>query len=202
MVYGERVDRDEGFFFRFACKVFYRVFNKLSSIRIPRDAGDFSLIDRRVVVQMLRCEERDLFLRGVRAFVGFRQIGVPYVRPKRMFGVSTNNLLRNIGWAKKGILSYSNTPLNILSLSGIVLFGLSILLGFTQLALRLTFPAIAPKGITTILLVVIFFGSINLISLALLGEYVGKIFEEVKRRPLFIRKALIRGGQDESCDVV
>jgi dolichol-phosphate mannosyltransferase len=85
-------------------KAFYRVFDYFSYVPIPHDAGDFSLIDRRVVKWILRFPERDLFLRGVRAFAGFKQIGVDYTRPERMFGVSTNSLLKNIGWAKKGIL--------------------------------------------------------------------------------------------------
>ena len=81
------------------------MFDRVSYLRIPHDAGDFSLMDKRVVRSVLQFPERDLFLRGVRAFVGFRQTGVDYVRPERMFGRSTNNFFRNVGWAKKGILS-------------------------------------------------------------------------------------------------
>ena len=103
---------------QFAYKAFYRVFDYFSYISIPHDAGDFSLMDKRVVQAILQFPERDLFLRGVRAFAGFRQTGVDYVRPERMFGRSTNNLLKNIGWAKKGILSFSNTPLNMISFAG------------------------------------------------------------------------------------
>ena len=97
--------------------------------RYPLDAGDFSLIDRRVVGWLLRSPERDLFLRGLRAYIGFRQTGVDYVRPKRMFGESTNNLLKNLDWAKRGIFSFSNAPLKMLSAGGVVLLGLSIVLG-------------------------------------------------------------------------
>ena len=86
-------------------------------------------MDKRVVKAILRFPERDLFLRGVRAFVGFKQTGVDYVRPERMFGKSTNNLLKNIGWAKKGILSFSNTPLNIMSFAGSCFWWLSLSLG-------------------------------------------------------------------------
>ena len=121
VVYGRRVKREATLFMRFAYKAFYRVFDFFSYVRVPHDAGDFSLIDRRVVEAILRFPERDLFLRGVRAFVGFRQTGVDYVRPERMFGRSTNNLIRNLGWAKKGILSFSNTPLNMMSAAGALL---------------------------------------------------------------------------------
>src|ERR1035437_964581 len=111
-----------------AYKLFYRTFDYFSYLKIPHDAGDCSLLDRRVVEAILRFPERDLFLRGVRAYAGFRQIGVDYVRPERMFGVSTNNFWKNVGWAKKGILSFSHVPLNILSFCGALLFGLTFLL--------------------------------------------------------------------------
>ena len=116
-------EREAPLSMQFAYKAFYRVFDFFSYVPIPHDAGDFSLMDRRVVQAILHFPERDLFLRGVRAFVGFRQTGVDYVRPERMFGRSTNNLIKNLGWAKKGILSFSNTPLNMLSVMGTLLLG-------------------------------------------------------------------------------
>ena len=119
MVYGRRVKREATLFMQFAYKAFYRVFDYFSYIAIPHDAGDFSLMDKRVVKAILQFPERDLFLRGVRAFAGFKQTGVDYVRPERMFGRSTNNLLKNLDWAKKGILSFSNTPLNIMTFAGV-----------------------------------------------------------------------------------
>jgi dolichol-phosphate mannosyltransferase len=195
VVYGCRIKREATLFMRFAYKFFYRVFDAFSYLTIPHDAGDFSLLDKKVVKCILQFPERDLFLRGVRAFVGFRQTGVDYVRPERMFGVTTNSLLKNIGWAKKGILSFSNTPLNILSFAGTVLFIVSILLGMVQVASRILFPELAPRGVTTMLLVILFFGSVNLFAIGIVGEYIAKIFEEVKQRPLFIRKHLIRDGE-------
>ena len=195
VVYGRRVKREASMFMQFAYKAFYRVFDYFSYIPIPRDAGDFSLIDKKVVQWMLKFPERDLFLRGVRAFAGFKQAGVDYVRPERMFGTTTNSLLKNIEWAKKGIFSFSNTPLNILSFSGIALFIFSLLLAVFQILIRLIFPELAPKGITTVLLGILFFGSLNLLGLAILGEYIGKIFEEVKQRPHFIRRSIIKDGE-------
>lgn len=195
VVYGRRVKRDAPWHMGIAYKLFYRVFQKFSYVAVPRDAGDFSLMDKRVVRSLLSFPERDLFIRGVRAFVGFRQTGVDYVRPERMFGVSTNNLMKNLGWAKKGILSFSNTPLNMLSAAGVVLFALSILLGLLYVAARIAFPQSAPRGFTSLVLIVIFFGSINLLAASLIGEYIAKIFEEVKRRPHFIRRDFIRNGE-------
>jgi dolichol-phosphate mannosyltransferase len=195
VVFGRRVKREAPLLMQFAYKAFYRAFDAFSYIRIPHDAGDFSLMDRRVVEAILRFPERDLFLRGVRAFAGFRQAGVDYVRPERMFGRSTNNLLKNIGWAKKGILSFSNVPLNMISMAGVTLLGLSLILGLIQAVGKLLFPDLVAPGITTTLLLVLFFGSLNFFGIGLLGEYLAKIFEEVKARPHFIRRSVIRDGE-------
>jgi polyisoprenyl-phosphate glycosyltransferase len=198
VVYGRRVKREAPLFMQLAYKTFYRVFDYFSYIPIPHDAGDFSLMDKRVVQAILSFPERDLFLRGVRAFVGFKQTGVDYVRPERMFGTSTNNLLKNIGWAKKGILSFSNTPLNIMSFAGVVLLGVSIALALIQTAGRIFFPESAPPGLTTTILLILIFGSLNILGLSILGEYLAKVFEEVKRRPHFIRRSEIRDGEVRS----
>jgi polyisoprenyl-phosphate glycosyltransferase len=195
VVYGRRVKRDMPFVWSVLYKAFYRIFAFLSYVQIPHDAGDFSLIDRRIVGWLLRCPERDLFLRGLRAYIGFRQTGVDYVRPKRAFGESTNSLLKNLEWAKRGIFSFSNAPLKMLSAGGVVLLGLSIVLGLIVTALRIWIPDIAPRGATTLLLASLFFGAINLFAVGLVGEYIAKIMEEVKARPRLIRSGLIRNGE-------
>ncbi len=195
VVYGRRVKREASLFMQLGYKVFYRLFDYFSFVRIPHDAGDFSLMDKRVVAAILRFPERDLFLRGVRAFAGFKQTGVDYVRPQRMFGATTNSLLKNIGWAKKGILSYSHVPLNMLSFAGALMLGITLVLMTVQVFARLLFPSLAPRGITTLLLAVLFFGAINLFAIGVIGEYMAKVFEEVKRRPRFIRRSIIRGGE-------
>jgi len=178
-----------------AYKLFYRVFDRFSYLKIPHDAGDFSLLDRSVVEHLLALPERDQFLRGLRAFVGFEQTGIDYVRPERVFGKTTNSLWKNIGWAKKGILSFSHTPLNILSFCGVLLFGLFAVLGLSQVVAKLLVPDSAPAGITTVVLVVLGLGALNLLGISLLGEYIAKIFEEVKRRPRFIRRSVIQNGE-------
>jgi dolichol-phosphate mannosyltransferase len=195
VVYGRRVKREMSFFWGVMYKAFYRVFAAFSYVPIPLDAGDFSLMDRRVFSWLLNCPERDLFVRGLRAYVGFKQTGVDYVRPERMFGVSTNSLLKNIGWAKKGIFSFSDTPLTMLTATGIVLLSLSILAGIVMAILRILVPDIAPRGVTTILISVLFFGSLNLFAVGLVGEYVAKIMAEVKGRPRLIRASIIRHGK-------
>ena len=195
VVYGRRVKRQAPVLMQFAYKAFYRVFDYFSYVRIPHDAGDFSLMDKRVVQAILTFPERDFFLRGVRAYAGFKQTGIDYVRPERLFGVTTNNLWKNIGWAKKGIFSYSYVPLNILTAGGFILLGLTAILIVLQILARLLFPQLSPKGATTLLVVVGFFGSLNLFAVGLLGEYLAKIFEEVKHRPHFIRRSIIKEGE-------
>ncbi len=204
VVYGIRVKREASLFMQFAYKCFYRLFNWFSSVKIPNDAGDFSLIDKRVVKWLLACHERDLYLRGLRAYVGFKQTGVDYIRPERMFGKTTNSLLKNFGWVKKSVFSFSRTPLDILTMAGFILIGITILLAVFQISMHFINPANAPKGITTILLLIMFFGSFTILSVSVVGEYIAKIFEEVKARPIFIRKNLIKRGviisnDDSSC---
>jgi len=200
VIYGRRVKREASVMMQIAYKVFYRVFDYFSYVPIPLDAGDFSLMDRRVVNSILTFPERDLFIRGIRAYAGFKQTGVDYIRPERMFGTSTNNIFKNIGWAKKGILSFSNTPLNMMSFIGWGLFFLSVILSLGQVSFRLLYPSATPKGVTTTLLCILFFGSINFLGISILGEYLAKIFEEVKRRPHFISRSQIRDGEVRMAD--
>jgi dolichol-phosphate mannosyltransferase len=194
VVYGRRVKREASWFMGLSYRLFYRVFAKMANIRIPLDAGDFSLIDRRVVEHLIRLPEKEQFLRGLRAWVGFKQVGVDYVRPERPFGHSTNNIRRNIGWAKKGIFSFSYVPLEIMSYIGLFLTGLSMVAIVFQITARLLRPDI-PHGITTIIVLVLFFGGANLLGLAVIGEYLAKVVDETKSRPKFIRDNVIVKGQ-------
>jgi dolichol-phosphate mannosyltransferase len=198
VVYGRRVKREALWPMRIAYKLFYRMFDAFSYLSIPHDAGDFSLIDRKAVKAILQYPERDVFLRGIRASVGFKQAGVDYSRPKRMFGRTTNSLFKNIGWAKKGILSFSYLPLSLLSFFGSLLFLCSIVLGVIHVILRIVYPGLAPRGVTTILLAIFFFGSVEILGIAVLGEYIGRILEESKRRPHFIRRSIIKNGEARS----
>lgn len=201
VVYGRRVQREAPLLMQLSYKLFYRLFHQLSYVDIPRDAGDFSLIDRKVVRWILNCQERDFFLRGVRAFVGFRQTGVDYIRPERVFGKSTNNMWRSFGWAKKGILSFSNVPLNTLTGLGILSFIAGAVLSLGQIVAKLLFPSAAPRGFTTVILLVLVLGSLNLLAIGIVGEYIAKILEEVKARPHFIRLNIIRSGEVRQADI-
>lgn len=192
VVYGVRVKRKAPFLMQLSYKLFYRIFRTVSYIPIPLDAGDFSLIDRQAIEALKLFPERDRFLRGLRAWIGFKQTGVPYVRPKRMFGKTTNNLVKNINWATRGIFSFSYAPLEIMTFLSFIAFILSSLLLIVGIVLRIMFPDIAPRGATTIIVAVLFIGAVQMLGLSILGQYIGKIFEEVKRRPKYIVKSIFR----------
>ena len=190
VVYGVRTVRDATLFLRFAYKLFYRIFNKLSYVSVPRDAGDFSLIDRKVVDILIAMPESDMFIRGLRAWVGFKQTGIPYHRPERMFGKTTNNILKNVRWAKKGIFSFSYEPLELV-------FYLATSVSFVALLAIVLYVILyfrntdSPRGTSTIIVFILFFSSIQLICVSIIGEYLGRIFEEVKKRPKYIVKDII-----------
>lgn len=195
VVYGHRVDREAPWYMRAAYRGFYRAFNRMASFKVPTDAGDFALMDRRVVDHLLQFPERDLFLRALRAYVGGRQIGVDYIRPERMFGVSTNNLAKNLGWATKGILAVSRVPLSLLNVAASGFFVISMIALAVQTVYKLIEPENAPEGITMLITLVVFLGSVNLLAISIVGTYVGTILEETKRRPRFLRDSVIRSGR-------
>lgn len=191
IVYGIRTKRETPIYMTIAYKFFYRIFHKISYIQIPLDAGDFSLIDKKAVAAINALPERDRFLRGLRAWVGFKQTGIPYVRPERMFGQTTNSLLKNINWAFKGIFSFSYAPLQFMTFLSFIIFLISLMAIIIQILLRLIFPN-TPQGATTILVTVLFVGAIQLLGISILGQYIGKIFEEVKQRPKYIIKSIVK----------
>jgi dolichol-phosphate mannosyltransferase len=190
VVYGIRSKREMPWLSEIIRRGFYRVFKNMSYVSMPLDSGDFSLIDRRVMNVLNQLPERDRFIRGLRAWAGFRQTGVEYVRPKRMFGASTNNFWRNIQWAKKGIFSFSYVPLEFISvLAGIVAL-LAVIAIFVQILGRILHPEI-PHGVSTIIVLGLFLGAVQLFSIAVVAEYVGRIFEETKHRPGFVVSKLV-----------
>jgi dolichol-phosphate mannosyltransferase len=176
-----------------AYKAFYRIFRGVSYVPVPLDAGDFSLMDRRVVDELLALPETDQFLRGLRAWVGFKQTGVDYVRPERAFGRSTHSRLKDIWWAKKALFSFSFLPIEVLSYVAAAMTALSFVAVIYQVVDSLRRPELS-HGISTLIVLVVFFGSLTLLAISVLGEYLIRVFEEVKRRPRFIRKILWHGG--------
>jgi dolichol-phosphate mannosyltransferase len=192
VVYGVRRQREAslGKINEWLYHLFYVFFHKLSYMRIPLDAGEFSLMDRRVVDWINALPERDRLLRGLRAWVGFRQVGVPYIRPERHWGKTTNSLLRNFRWAKKAIFSFSYTPLEWVSYLAAFTLILS-LIAMIFYVVTFFFVPDVPRGITTVFVLVLFLGSVQLLSLGVIAEYIGRIFEETKNRPRYITREIL-----------
>jgi glycosyltransferase involved in cell wall biosynthesis len=198
IVYGVRVERETTAFMRRAYKLFYRLFRRLSYLSIPLDAGDFGLLDRRVVDALNSLPESHRFIRGLRAWVGYRQVGVPYVRPERMFGRTTNSLIKNLGWARRAIVSFSYVPLDLIAWLALATVGVSFIALVAQLVLHFTDPSLAPKGFTTLIVGMLFIGGIQLLCLAIIGSYVAHIYEESKHRPPFLVESVLNPPTLES----
>lgn len=186
VVYGERVAREGPAAMNAARKAFYRVFQRLAYVSMPIDAGDFSLLDRRVVDSINALPETHRFVRGLRAFVGYRQIGVPYERPERLFGRSSNNFLANMGWARRAIVSFSYAPLDLIGWLAFITTGLALLAAIVEVVLKIVDPSAAPKGYTTLIVVILFVGGVQMICFSVIGSYMAHMYEEIKARPPYI----------------
>ena len=187
VAYGVRTDRDgETLFKRWTAKFFYRFIGRLSDTRIPTDTGDFRLIDRRVVDALRSMPERDRFVRGMVSWLGFSQVGVPYHRVARAAGTTKFSLFKMIRFALDGIFSFSILPLRVATWTGFAASGLSIL-GIIVVLLERFFqvPGLV-KGWSSAVIAELFIGGVQLICLGIIGEYVGRIYGETKRRPLYV----------------
>jgi len=185
VVYGIRTNRKESWFLRACYSSFYRILDRTSNIQIPRDAGDFALMDRKVVDVLNSLPEHRQFIRGLRGWVGFKQIGTKYARPARHAGKPSYNMKRLTRLALDGLLSFSSAPLRISTWLGVG----AAFLGFCYLAYALIVFMSGkdiPQGWTSTVVLILFLGGIQLIVLGILGEYLGRIFEEVKGRPHYV----------------
>jgi len=193
VVYGVRVKREGGtFMLNVGQKLFYRIFQKLSYVKIPLNAGDFSLMDRKVVDIMNSMPERDRFTRGLRAYVGFNQTGIDYVRPKRPFGKSSNNWLKLFWWSKKAIVSFSYKPLELMGYLGFLIVLGSFILVVVYIIWGFIDPAsVGARGTRTIIFLILFLGGVQILSISVIGEYIAIIFDEVKGRPTYIIKSIL-----------
>jgi dolichol-phosphate mannosyltransferase len=186
VVYAVRRQRKgESFFKRISASFFYRLINRLTEIDIPLDTGDFRLMDRRVVDVLNQMREHHRFLRGMSAWVGFRQVGVPYDRAPRFAGETHYTLGRMIRLALTAITGFSFFPLQLATYLGFISAGIALLAIPVVIYLRLVGSA-AFFGQATTLIAVLFFGGAQLISLGILGEYIGRLYDETRGRPLYI----------------
>jgi dolichol-phosphate mannosyltransferase len=186
VVYGVRTDREgETRFKVLTAALFYRLIRWLSDTEIPLDTGDFRLLDRKVVDAVVAMPERDRFLRGMVSWVGFRQAGVPYRRAARFAGVTKYPLPKMLRFALDGLLSFSVKPLRVSTLMGFVSAGLAVLAILYALGMRV-FTQRWVAGWTALIIAILFLGGAQLISLGIIGEYIGRLYGEAKRRPLYL----------------
>lgn len=186
VVYAIRRTRKERFLLRFLYASFYRLLKMMSKISIPLDAGDFCLIDKKIVDILIAMPESNPFIRGLRSWTGYDQAGIEYDRQKRFKGRAKYTFLKLLRLALDGILSFSNIPLRISAIFGFIISGASILLIISLFIKRLPVP-----GTTLIAVLVLFIGGVQLITIGILGEYMGRIYEESKKRPSFLIKEKI-----------
>jgi dolichol-phosphate mannosyltransferase len=186
VVYAVREEREgESWFKKTTASLFYRLIFKITDVDIPLDTGDFRLIDKKVVAVMKQMREKHRFLRGMSAWVGFKQIGVKYKRKPRYAGETKYPLNKMIKLALNAITSFSYFPLQVATYIGFIAAGLSVLTIPIVVVLRLT-TGTALLGQATTLIIVLFLGGVQLISLGIIGEYIGRIYDEAKGRPLYI----------------
>lgn len=185
VAYGVRKKRKESFLKKVSYGAFYRILQRMSNIDIPLDTGDFCVMKKRVMEQILLLKEKNPFLRGMRAWVGFNQIGVAYERQGRIEGESGYTIRKLLKIAADGIFSFSKIPIRLITYLGFI--GLIIAIAYSIYILGLYFSiGVSERGYTTLVLLISFFGSLTLICLGVIGEYIVRIFDEVKSRPFSV----------------
>jgi len=188
VVYAVRKKRKENFIKKVGYKLFYKILSFSSKIHIPLDSGDFSLISRQVLDQIIQLRERNPFIRGIRSWVGFKQYGFAYDRDARDSGKVKYTLKKLIRLALDGFFGFSDYPIRFLGRLGLLIILGS--LGYsTYILIKFFFMGSVPQGFTTIILAILFFGGIQLFSIRIIGEYVLRIFDESRKRPIYIVKS-------------
>lgn len=193
VVYAQRQNRKESLPLRACYFIFYRLLASLSDIRLPLDAGDFGLMSRRVVEHLRKMPEHHRYLRGLRSWVGFRQIGMPVERSERHAGKSKYSGLRLLKLASDGIFAFSIVPIRAAALFGAVTIFASLLFVVYSIYAKIVLHH-SPQGFTALIVVVSFLSGVLLLFLGIIGEYVGRVYEEVKARPLYVVGRLIHYG--------
>ena len=191
VVYAVREHRKEQLFKRIGYAAFYRLLRWITKIDIPLDAGDFSLMDRRVVDLLNNMPERNRFVRGIRSWVGLKQTGITYERQARYAGETKYTYSRLFYLALDGLVSFSYLPLRIITMLGFLVSLITIVLAVFYAIRRLT-VGLNPPGFATIVVAIFFLAGLQLVTRGVIGEYVGRIFEEVKQRPLYVIRRVLR----------
>lgn len=196
VVYAQRVHRKERLLLRLAYFVFYRLIASMSKLKLPVDAGDFGVMSRRVVAEIRRVPEHNRYLRGLRTWVGFRQTGLQLERRERFAGRSKYSVRALIRLAFDGIFAFSIAPLRAAAVLGTIAVLLATLFALYAVYARLVLHQ-SPQGFTAVIVVVTFLSGMNLFFLGVIGEYVGRVYEEAKARPLYVVGRLIRDGREQ-----
>jgi dolichol-phosphate mannosyltransferase len=197
VVYAVREERQgESWFKRTTASLFYRLIFRITDVKIPLDTGDFRLMDKKVVAVMQQMREKHRFLRGMSAWVGFKQVGVPYKRQPRYAGETKYPISKMFKLALNAITSFSYFPLQVATFIGFIAAGLSVIAIPVVAILRLI-TGTALLGQATTLIIVLFLGGVQLISLGIIGEYIGRIYDEAKNRPLYIVAEAPEDGSDQ-----
>ncbi len=187
VVYGQRIERKgETFFKKLSASLFYRILRRLTDVDIPADAGDFRLIDHKVIDALKTLPEKNRYVRGMVSWVGFRQTGIEYVRDERFAGETKYPLRKMLKFAANGITSFSYKPLKLATYAGCIVSLLSFVYLFYVLYQRLFIPESTIPGWASLTIISLFFNGIVLILLGIMGEYIGRIYDEAKARPLYI----------------
>jgi len=197
VVYAQRVRRKEPLLLRICYFIFYRLMAKLSDVRLPLDSGDFSLMSRRVVENLRRMPEHHRYLRGMRTWVGFKQTGITVERDKRYAGDSKYSWLRLLRLASDGIFAFSIVPIRAASILGALTITLASLYSLAAIYAKF-FLKQTPKGFTAEVVLLTFLSGIILLFLGIIGEYVGRVYEETKARPHYIVGRVIGGAGEDS----
>ena len=191
VVYAVRKNRKEGWGKRLAYSAFYRLLHRTANIDIPLDAGDFCIMDRKVVDLLMAMPERNRFVRGIRSWVGLDQVGLAYERHSRQAGRSRYTFTRLVCLALDGFISFSYLPLRLIAIAGALVSLFSIFMAVFYAAKKLL-VGLNPPGFATLTVAIFFFAGVQLLTIGVIGEYVGRIFEEVKRRPLYVVRRVTR----------
>lgn len=195
VVYAQRRTRQDTFFKKLSASLFYRVLEIFADIKIPRDTGDFRLIDKKVVTALNTFREHNRFLRGMVSYVGFKQKAVLFDRAERFAGQTHYPLKKMVKLALDAITSFSTVPLQMITQVGLFAVILSILGSIYVLAMYFLRPDITVSGWTTLMISVLFMGGIQMLMLGIIGTYVGRIYQEVQGRPIYIVADVVKGGQ-------
>jgi dolichol-phosphate mannosyltransferase len=185
VVYAQRVGRKEGWLLRFCYYIFYRILALFSNIRLPVDAGDFALLSRNVLEQLRRIPEHHRYLRGLRTWVGFRQVGITVERSERFSGSSKYSFIKLLGLAFDGIFAFSIVPLRAATIIGLFTIAGALMFVAYAVYVRFFFDK-SPQGFTALIVAITFLAGIQLLFLGIIGEYLGRVYEETKGRPLYI----------------